>query len=395
MDRRAFLALAATGGVSLAGCGISVGRETRAAGSSDEPAATATSSTTAENDAPRPLPVTITLPVPESELRQSVARDAIPAITAPTFAPDWEDVEVELDSGTYRPQLGHDDLVVGVERDGVARAYPLRVLSWHEVVNDRFDDHPVVVTYCPLCRSGMVATRRVGDDETTFGVSGYLWNENLVMYDTTTESLWGQLLATAIRGPAVETRLELLPSTVTSWGEWREAVPETEVLLPPPFSDTVVGEVRFNYGFDLYDQWARVWDAYPDMSPGDVGGDTRLSSRELVIGVRGGDVARAYAETRVRWAGVVADTVGDVPVVVTTAPGYTLVAYDRRVGEETLQFERVDDELVGGGSRWNIHTGSAVDGPHEGTHLYRANEYAPMLWFAWLAFNPDTEVWNA
>ncbi|KAB1188271.1 MULTISPECIES: DUF3179 domain-containing protein [Haloferax] len=381
MDRRAFLALAVTGGVSIAGCGISVVGDTRAA------------TTTGESS--RPLPQAISRPVPESELRQSVARDAIPAITAPVFAANWDDLEIDLGDGTYRPQLGHDDLVVGVELDGIARAYPLRILSWHEVVNDRFGDRPVLVTYCPLCQSGMVATRRVGGEEATFGVSGVLWNENLVMYDTATESLWSQLLATAIRGPATETQLELLPSTVTTWGEWREAVSETTVLLPPPLSDTVVGAVRFNYGFDLYDQWAKVWDAYPDMAPGAADGDTRLSNRELVVGVRDGTVTRAYAETRVRWAGVVNDTVGDLPVVVTTAPGYTLVAYDRRVAGEVVHFDREEDVLVGGGSRWNVQTGHALDGPHDGERLHRANEYSPMLWFAWLAFNPATEVWDA
>ncbi|KAB1196090.1 MULTISPECIES: DUF3179 domain-containing protein [Haloferax] len=387
MDRRAFLALAVTAGVSLAGCGISAVRDSRPPQGDSRPPQ--------DDDPVRHISRSILLPVSESDLRQSVARDAIPAITSPAFAPNWDDVEIELDGGTYRPQLGHDDLVVGVELDGDARAYPLRILSWHEVVNDRFGDRPVLVTYCPLCQSGMVATRRVDGREANFGVSGYLWNDNLVMYDTATESLWSQLLATAIRGPATETRLELLPATVTTWGEWRDAVPETTVLLPPPVSDTVVGEVRFNYGFDLYDQWARVWDAYPDMAPGSADGDTRLSNRELVVGVRDGNTARAYAETRVRWAGVVIDTVGSVPVVVTTAPGYSLVAYDRRIDGTTYRFARDGDELVGGGSRWNVQTGVALDGPHEDARLSRANEYSPMLWFAWLAFNPETDVWNA
>ncbi|WP_396612422.1 DUF3179 domain-containing protein [Haloferax sp. S1W] len=399
MDRRAFLALAATGGVSLAGCGISAVGDIRATASANGVGPTG-DPTGASGDAAvggeesRPIPRTVSLPVPKSDLRKSVARDAIPAITDPVFAPDWDDVEIELDGGTYRPQLGVDDLVVGVELDGEARAYPLRVLSWHEVVNDRFGDLPVLVTYCPLCQSGMVAKRVVDGEAATFGVSGYLWHENLVMYDNATESLWSQLLATAIRGPETETQLELLPSTVTTWGEWRDAVPETTVLLPPPRSDTVVGEVRFNYGFDLYDQWAKVWDAYPDTAPGDTGGDTRLRARELVLGIRDGDVSRAYPETQVGWVKLVEDVVGDVPVVVASIPGYTLVAYDRRVGGMTFQFEREGGSLVAGGSRWNLQTGVAEDGPYEGIQLRRANEYAPMLWFAWLAFNPDTEVWE-
>ncbi|ELZ85107.1 hypothetical protein C453_11015 [Haloferax elongans ATCC BAA-1513] len=400
MDRRAFLALAATGGVSLAGCGISAVGDIRATASSTAEATPATDAAESggqsrgEGDSRRPIPQNVSLPVPKSDLRKSVAKDAIPAITDPAFASNWDNLEIELDSGTYRPQLGVDDLVVVVELGGKARAYPLRVLSWHEVVNDRFGDVPVVVTYCPLCQSGMVARRGVDGNTATFGVSGYLWHENLVLYDSATESLWSQLLATAIRGSETGAQLELLPSTVTTWGEWREAVPETTVLLPPPRSDTVVGEVRFNYGFDLYDQWAKVWDAYPDTAPGDTGGDTRLRPRELVLGVRDGNVARAYPETQVGWVPLVEDVVGDLSVVVASVPGYTLVAYDRRVGGTTLQFERDGNVLVGGGSRWNLQTGVAEDGPFEGVRLRRANEYAPMLWFAWLAFNPETEVWS-
>ena len=321
-------------------------------------------------------------------------RDAIPAIVDPVFGPDWDGVEIELEGGTYRPRLGADDRVIGVRSGDVARAYPLSVLSWHEVVNDVVDGAPLLVTYCPLCRSAVVAERTVRGWSTVFGVSGYLWRENLVLYDRRTDSLWSQLLATAIRGPETGTPLELRPASLTTWGRWRENQPDAEVLLPPPRSPTVVGTVRFNYSFDLYEQWERIWARYPDQAPGSTGGDTRVPPRELVIGVRSGGVAKAYPRTRVGWAGVVNDAVGDRPVVVSLADGDQLVAYDRRVGGGTLAFDAGGDGTVtGGGSRWDLTSGRALDGPYEGERLRQANDLSPMLWFAWLAFNPATEVY--
>jgi hypothetical protein len=182
----------------------------------------------------------VDLPVPESELARGADRDTIPAITDPVFAPDWSGID---------PALVDESLVIGVERDGVARAYPLKLLNWHEVVNDDLGG-PLVVTYCPLCASGVVADRTVDGETlafggsgstatgaskevvTSFGVSGLLWRADLVMYDETTGSLWSQLLATAIRGELTGTDLALYPSAVTTWGQWRESHPDAEVILP-------------------------------------------------------------------------------------------------------------------------------------------------------------------
>lgn len=183
----------------------------------------------------------------------------IPAIVEPAFAPDWSDIGEPL----------HEDAtVVGLERAGEARAYPLTVLRF-EIVNDTFDE-PVLVSYCPLCSSGMTAIRKVGGRETIFGNTSFTWqppsqpgdaaiqqdrvfglsgrggaqptnDPNLVMFDGATGSYWSQLLAQAICGPRTGETLTLVPSTVTTWSDWREAHPETTVLLPPPQSRTMTG----------------------------------------------------------------------------------------------------------------------------------------------------------
>lgn len=336
-------------------------------------------------------------PVPASELRRGAPEDAIPAIVDPAFGEDWSGIELDVQSqfggsSTIEPRLGPDYRVLGVERSGEARAYPLALLDWHEVVNDTFDG-PLLVSYCPLCRTGVTAIRRVNGEETTFGVSGQLWKSNLVMDDELTGSLWSQVAATAIRGQEAGSRLALLPSTITSWREWRDAHPDTSVLLPPPASSTVVGDdAARNYNVDPYsgyDDSSRVGLGRSDL-------DERLHPKTLVIGVDAGDISRAYPLPAVEEAGVVNDRVGDLPVVVTTDGGGELVAYERRVDAETLAFEpaAAENAMRGGGSTWRPSTGRALDGAHEGTVLARANNRSPLFWFSWADVFPKTEIYG-
>lgn len=189
--------------------------------------------------------------------------ERIPAIVEPAFAPDWRDLD--------RPAaLRHDTAVIGLERGGEARAYPVTAMRL-EIVNDTFGG-PILVTYCPLCSSGLVAVRKVAGQTTVFDNTSLVWrppggaadraieeervfgfdarrggsavptvDPNLVMVDRATGSFWSQLLASAICGPRTGDVLELLPSTVTTWGAWRDRHPDTMVLLPPPYSRTVLG----------------------------------------------------------------------------------------------------------------------------------------------------------
>lgn len=158
-------------------------------------------------------------------LRGGPPRDGIPALTRPEAIPARE--------ATY---LRPDDVVVGVELEGEARAYPLRILVWHEVANDVLGGTPIAVTYCPLCNSVMVFDRRVDGRTLEFGVSGLLYQSNVLLYDRRssggTESLWNQIQMRAVAGPAARAghALALLPSTMTRWSEWRARHPGTTVL---------------------------------------------------------------------------------------------------------------------------------------------------------------------
>jgi hypothetical protein len=399
MHRRRFLTtagLAAT--VATAGCSGGTdgteGTATRSGGSTAGSTPTSPSTATAgdgtatappgaESAAPTGGYQDVSLPVPESELHRGAGKDQIPAITEPSFGPDWSEAEASLSD---------DETVIGIERGGRARAYPLAILDWHEIVNDEFAG-PLLVTYCPLCGSGVTADRLVDGAETTFGVSGLLWRSDLVMYDEATESLWSQVLGRAIRGPETGERLSLVPSTFTSWEEWRETHPDGEVLLPPPLSLTITDTPPRNYDGEAYagyDESRRIGIGYNDFD------DDRLHPKARVVGIRVDGTARAYPLSTVLDAdGVVNDTVAGRPVVAVGAGDGTLAVYDRRVDGSTRSFQPGDDRtVVADGSAFDIRTGVAVDGPLEGSRLEQVNDRSPMFWFAWADFHPNTTVYG-
>lgn len=197
--------------------------------------------------------------------------DGIHAVVEPAVAPDWEGATIP-EQYRFADETGRglsaDTYVIGMERSGAARAYPLSILWWHGVVNDTLGGDPVLVSYCAMCETGMVAERRVGGDETIFRVSGQFWqappsysyasqeegrvfgvsitagetdirtSADLVLIDMATGSYWSQILARGICGPSSGARLGIYPSSVATWGEWRAAYPDTDVLLPPPWSKT-------------------------------------------------------------------------------------------------------------------------------------------------------------
>ncbi len=299
--------------------------------------------------------------------------DCIPSIDDPSFqSPD--------EAGW----LSGDDLVVGIEVDGEARAYPLRVLNVHEIVNDEIGGRPVAVTYCPLCRSGLVFDRRVGGETLSFGVSGKLLNANLVMYDRETETYWSQLNGTAVVGPLVPRELTIVPSTITTWGEWQEAHPGTSVLS----RETGVYP-KATYGSNPYSGYAES-----DRVGFGVGSvDDRLESKTIVYGVTVGNTSRAYPETRVKEEDVVNDEVGDVPVlIVENQQDGGVEVFVREVEGEPLRFSLEDGQLVDdAGNRWRFD-GEAQSGPHRGTQLDRLNSHG-VFWFAWSEFHPETGVY--
>jgi len=281
-------------------------------------------------------------------------RDAIQSIDAPAFGTDY---------------FGDPDDDVLVVPGSPPRAYPIRILSHHEIVNDVHTDEdgeerPIAVTWCPICASGVVFDRRVEDRTLTFGTSGKLADDALVLYDRETESEWKQPLGAAIDGPLAGTRLEVLPASVMEWVAFRNAYPEGEVLEPEfgGRDDPRGRNPRSAYDMTSYERYAaddefglramrgegpeRSWDR----------GD--IDAKTPVVGVVDGEEAVGYPAPAVEAAGgVVADTVGGRDVVVVSVAD-TLAAFE----DPGFSLGRRDGRLHGDGATWDPETGRSDDG---------------------------------
>ncbi len=148
-------------------------------------------------------------------------KDGIPAISKPLF------ISAKKAEKTF---LKNSDSVLGIKIKGVAKAYPIKILNWHEIVNDKISRKNIVVTFCPLCGTGMVFDATIRGQEMSFGVSGLLYQSDMLLYDHKTESLWSQIKSEAVAGPMTGAKLKLISSTHTTWKRWRKLHPKTLVL---------------------------------------------------------------------------------------------------------------------------------------------------------------------
>jgi len=320
--------------------------------------------------------------------------DGIPPIDDPRFiSPD--------EAATF---LDEREPVIALEIGGDARAYPARILLWHEIVNDEMGGVPVSITYCPLCNTGVVFRRPVVDGELLdFGTSGKLYHSNLVMYDRQTNSLWPQALGRAIRGPLLGDELEIVPSQIVGFGAWAESAPGGRVL------SIETGHER-DYGRNPY-----VGYDEPDSPPFALIGeaDRRLPPKERVLGLRDGDEALAVPYTLLReravgdWS-VVPARVGDRAVVVFWHAG-TLSALDAAniersadvgatgtfspvLDRQRLTFRPSADGIVDQqtGTTWDLF-GRGSAGPLEGRQLDRVVAIES-FWFDWAAFFVGSDI---
>ncbi|MFQ5875455.1 MAG: DUF3179 domain-containing protein, partial [Dehalococcoidia bacterium] len=282
-----------------------------------------------------------------------------------------------------------------------ARAYPIQIVTWHEVVNDVVGGVPVLVTFFPLCNTGIAFDRTVNGQVFEFGTSGLLRFSNLIMYDRTTETWWQQVGGEAIVGELTGTRLKLLPASIVSWEDFRTSFPNGQVL------SRETGFTR-DYGRNPYTGYDDI-DSAPFLFVGP--DDDRLRPVERVVTVSIGDEAAAYPFLELEMVPVVNDTVGGTPLVVFFTKGTlsgldsSIIAASRDVGAgvvysrvadgRELTFEADGDLFMDNetGTSWNI-LGQAVQGPLSGTTLEPVL-HANHFWFAWAAFKPDTTIWRA
>ncbi|HEV8611704.1 MAG TPA: DUF3179 domain-containing protein [Thermoanaerobaculia bacterium] len=317
------------------------------------------------------LPITIR---PEEIVWGGVRKDGIPALTRPETVP--------ASQATF---LENGETVFGLELGGASRAYPQRILDWHEMVNDVVGGRPFSLSYCTLCGSAIAyATGTTDGKALVFGSSGLLYRSNKLMYDDKTLSLWSNLTGEPVVGPLVGRGLRLtqLPITVTTWSDWRARHPDTTVVSPATGHrrDYTVGAAYGRY-FASPETMFPVWKKSPV-----------LPSKAWIYALRSGGVARAYPLELLLRERVVNDEIGTLSVVLIADPaGGAVRAYHRdgRLFAEGPHGDAVEPET---GERWTV----AEEGLHPsrgGPPLARVPGHRA-YWFAWYAFFSETGVYE-
>jgi hypothetical protein len=295
--------------------------------------------------------------------------------------------------------------VVALEISGEARAYPVQILTKHEIVNDQVAGTPVTITYCPLCNSAVAFDRRVEGRVLDFGTSGKLYRSALVMYDRQTESLWTHFEGLSIQGPLTGTRLEVVPVQMLSFAEWRRTFPQGSVLS----RDT---GLPVTYGDNAYEFYDRQEGPYQSFFRQPINGRLPAMARVVGVSIGGRDIAYAYRDLSTEeGASVVNDTLGPQAIVVFWRAGTAsaldtpVIAEGRDVGAAGVFFPDVGDRRLtfsvrdgrivdeDTGSEWSL-AGAAVSGTLEGARL-RPLHHLDAFWFAWQAYFPDTLVYEA
>jgi hypothetical protein len=330
--------------------------------------------------------------VPYSEiLSGGPPKDGIPAIDQPQFI-----TVDEADSW-----LEAVEPVVLVEVGGQARAYPLQILIWHEIINDTIADLPLAVTFCPLCNTAIAFEREFEGQVLEFSTTGRLRFSNLIMYDRQTETWWQQADGAAIAGEHAGSRLAFHPAAIISWQEFKSAHPDGDVLSR---------KTGFNrsYGRNPYTGYDDV-DNSPFLYVGpEIPGALPPVARVLTVDLN--DEAVAYPYLSLEEVQVVNDVVGGQPVVVLWTAGTasaldagsvaggrdvgSAAAYSRVLDGRLLTFEFADGRITDRetGSQWNL-LGQVVAGELAGSQLepvVSINHF----WFSWAAFRPETRIYQ-
>ena len=304
--------------------------------------------------------------VPFLEISSIIRRDGIPPIDKPAFTTIDE-------ANTW---LADVEPVIALDINGQARAYPLQILTFHEIVNDTVGGVPVAATFCPLCNSAIVFDRRLGDRRFAFGVSGNLRSSDLIMWDRQTETWWQQFTGEAIVGELAGNQLTYIPASITSWADFKAAFPEGDVLS----NDTGFDRP---YGLNPYAGYDRA-DNPPFLFDGEL--DGRLLPKDHVVAVKVGGTDVAFPFRVLEVERVVNYSSGGQEVVVFFQPGTTSAlgsalivnsadigstgVFDPRLDGRKLTFSLNGDRIVDDetGSEWNV-LGQAVNGELQGRRL--------------------------
>ncbi len=306
-------------------------------------------------------------------------KDGIPALADLDF--------IQAGEADY---LFENDLVIGFVHGTEARAYPHRILDWHEIINDRVGDVNISVTYCPLTGTGIGWNREINGRITTFGVSGLLYNSNLIPYDRETDSNWSQIRLDCVNGDLIGDEIETFTLVETTWATWKAMYPSTIVVSTKTGYNRSYG--RYPYGSYRTDHGYII---FPVANK-----DDRLQNKERVHGIVANGNTRVYPLSRFgESVTVIEDSFeGGEFVLVGNEKDNFVVSFNRDPGDGTLlSFLPVQNNYPivmtdGEGNMWDVF-GAAVSGPRKGTLLEHARSFIG-YWFSFAAFYPEVTIYG-
>jgi hypothetical protein len=337
---------------------------------------------------PRSLPSDLKSIVPLDKIVSGgPTKDGIASLDTPKF--------IKASDATF---LSDNEVVIGIQHNGISKAYPLMILVWHEIVNDWFDDSPLVITYCPLCYSTIAFIRKVENEVVEFGTSGRLYKNDLVMYDrqsgnnmlivlgsdlTNVGNLWSQFLGQAIVGDLAGYTLTQVPNDVMQWSDWKRLHPDTMVL------STDTGYPRA-YGTDPYAGYYRSDSTYFPVE----NEDNRLPKKEIIFGIEINETYKAYPVTVLEERVVVNDVVQNVGIALFRVANLAFRAFESDVNGQRLTFEFKEGQFLDKETHsvWNEY-GESIDGNLKGATMNRVQAHKA-FWFAWADFHANTEVFQ-
>jgi len=305
-------------------------------------------------------------------------RDGIPSVDNPQFT--------NVNNASY---LQDNDLVIGIKIGGTLRAYPHAILDWHEIVNDERGGQKTAITYCPLTGSAIAWKRQGIVSNATFGVSGLLYNSNLIPYDRGSSSNWSQMKLQCVNGSLIGKDIETSKIIETTYKTWRELYPSSQLLS----TNTGFGRQYGNYPYGSYR--TNNDPLFPVSSE-----DSRLQKKTRVLGLIVESATMVFPISSFN-AGVTVKNVsfgGEDFVVIGSKDKNFAAAYNRKLADGTLlDFSAVQNELPiamvdNESNKWDIF-GEVIEGPRAGESLEQAKAFIS-YWFAWAAFYPNALIYE-
>ncbi len=272
----------------------------------------------------------------EDLLQGCHGKDCIPAISNPTF-----------DKVSETTWLADEDIVLTISYKGVDRAYPQKIMNWHEIINETITGYPIAITFCPLCGSAVAFERKVDGVITELGVSGKLHNSDLVMYDRYEGNLWQQITGEALVGPAARRNEKLKPILLgtTTWAQWKNDHPNGEVLSR---------DTGHNRNYDQYPYG--TYEENDELYFGVKGLNQKLQIKTVVYGIEIGEESKAYPEDIINNRQTIEDTIGTTPILIKKTRSGEVKVTNTQTGEEIIPLR--------------------------------------LFWFAWAAFHPNTQLFD-